>query len=245
MRLAALAMPQQRDLVLRTAASDRELALLAASAGCGKAIYAEIADRAVEEALEGSGVRWPADADGFAAIVDAARARVAASGDDLLRLARNVLAAHRELRSSLVPLAAEPFASARGGIERQGAALVAPGWMRRTPHPWLRQLPKYLKAATRRAERLRNDVERDRRLDEQVRPYDVAYATLAAAQGAAAHGPALERLRWMLEEFRVSLHAQDLRTLAPVSARRLDELLSAARAEARDPTGGRAAAAGR
>ena len=49
----------------------------------------------------------------------------------------------------------------------------------------------------------------------------------------------------MLEEFRVSLHAQDLRTLAPVSARRLDELLSAARAEARDPTGGRAAAAGR
>ena len=244
-RLAALAMPQQRDLVLRTAASDRELALLAASAGCGKAIYAEIADRAVEEALEGSGVRWPADADGFAAIVDAARARVAASGDDLLRLARNVLAGHRELRASLVPLAAEPFASARGGIERQGAALVAPGWMRRTPHPWLRQLPKYLKAATRRAERLRNDVERDRRLDEQVRPYDVAFATLAAAQGAAAHGPALERLRWMLEEFRVSLHAQDLRTLAPVSARRLDELLSAARAEARDPTGGRAAAAGR
>ena len=244
-RLAALAMPQQRDLVLRTAASDRELALLAAAAGCGKAIYAEIADRAVEEALEGSGVRWPADADGFAAIVDAARARVAASGDDLLRLARNVLAAHRELRASLVPLAAEPFASARGGIERQGAALVAPGWMRRTPHPWLRQLSKYLKAATRRAERLRNDVERDRRLDEQVRPYDVAYATLAAAQGAAAHGPALERLRWMLEEFRVSLHAQDLRTLAPVSARRLDELLAAARAEARDPTGSRAAAAGR
>ena len=244
-RLAALAMPQQRELVLRTAAADHELALLAAAAGCGKAIYAEIADRAVEQALEGSGVRWPADAGDLAAIVDAARGLVAASGDDLLRLARAVLAAHRELRAALGPLSAAPFAAARGGIERQVAALVAPGWMRRTPQPWLRQLPKYLKAATRRAERLRNDVERDRRIEEQVRPYDVALGALAAARGAAAHGPALERLRWMLEEFRVSLHAQELRTLAPVSARRLDELLAAARAEARDPGGSRAAAVGR
>ena len=244
-RLAGLAMPQQRDLVLRTAAADRELALLAAAAGCGKAIYAEIADRAVEQAIEDSGVGWPDDADGFEAIVDAARGRVAASGDDLLRLARNVLAAHRELRAALGPLSGAPFAAARSGIERQVAALIAPGWVRRTPHPWLRQLPKYLKAATRRAERLRNDVERDRRIDEQVRPYDAALGALAAAQGAATHGPALERLRWMLEEFRVSLHAQELRTLAPVSARRLDELLAAARAEARDPGGSRAAAVGR
>jgi ATP-dependent helicase HrpA len=244
-RLAALAMPQQRDLVLRTAAADGELALLAAAAGAGKALYAEIADRAVEEALENSGVPWPVDAVGFGAIVDAARSRVAASGDDLLRFTRNVLAAYRDLRAALAPLEAAPFAAARGAIERQAAALVAPGWIRRTPHPWLRQLSKYLKAAARRAERLRHDVDRDRRLDEQVRPYDVALGAIAAAQGAAPHGPAFERLRWMLEEFRVSLYAQELRTLAPVSARRLDELLADARSEARDPTGGRAAAAGR
>jgi hypothetical protein len=42
-----------------------------------------------------------------------------------------------------------------------------------------------------------------------------------------------ERLRWMLEEFRLSLFAQDLRTLQPVSTRRLDEQLQAARRETR------------
>jgi ATP-dependent helicase HrpA len=242
-RLAALAMPQQRELVLRTAAADRELALLAAAAGAGKALYAEVADRAVEEALHAGGCPWPVDEAGFAAAVDAARGRVAACGDDLTRLARNVLAAHRDLRASLAPLGAATFAAGRTAIERQAAALVSAGWIRRTPHPWLRQLSKYLKAAARRADRMRHDVERDRRLDEQVRPYDIALATLEGAQGSQPHGPALAKLRWMLEEFRVSLHAQDLRTLAPVSARRLDELLAAARAEARDPlAGGRVAA---
>ena len=46
-------------------------------------------------------------------------------------------------------------------------------------------------------------------------------------------GPELERLRWMIEEFRLSLFAQDLRTLGPVSAKRLEAQLARARAESR------------
>ncbi|MBK7903407.1 MAG: DUF3418 domain-containing protein [Proteobacteria bacterium] len=41
-----------------------------------------------------------------------------------------------------------------------------------------------------------------------------------------------ERLRWMVEEFRLSLFAQDLRTLLPVSAKRLEEQLQLALHEA-------------
>ena len=43
--------------------------------------------------------------------------------------------------------------------------------------------------------------------------------------------PERDRLRWMIEEFRVSLFAQELKTLAPVSAKRLDEQLRLARRE--------------
>ncbi|HWJ05116.1 MAG TPA: DUF3418 domain-containing protein, partial [Steroidobacteraceae bacterium] len=52
---------------------------------------------------------------------------------------------------------------------------------------------------------------------------------------AAADMPSIERerLRWMIEEFRLSLFAQDLRTLMPVSAKRLDEQLQLAQREAR------------
>jgi ATP-dependent helicase HrpA len=40
------------------------------------------------------------------------------------------------------------------------------------------------------------------------------------------------RLRWMIEEFRLSLFAQDLRTVTPISARRLEAQVARARAEA-------------
>jgi ATP-dependent helicase HrpA len=43
----------------------------------------------------------------------------------------------------------------------------------------------------------------------------------------------VQALRWMIEEFRVSLFAQDLRTLIPVSDRRLADQVERARTEAR------------
>jgi ATP-dependent helicase HrpA len=231
-RLAALAMPQQHDLVRRNCATDRELVLHAAASGIGRGLFDEIADRAVAEAIHANLGREPANAMEFAAAVDAARSAVAAQGGELQRHARVTLAALREARSALGALGAPAFARARESISQQVTSLVAPGWMRRTPDPWLRQLPKYLQAAARRAERLRNDVERDRKLHEQLVPYESAMRELELARdGEALAAPEQERLRWMLEEFRVSLFAQELRTLRPVSAKRLDEQLRLARRE--------------
>jgi ATP-dependent helicase HrpA len=64
-----------------------------------------------------------------------------------------------------------------------------------------------------------------------VAPFEVAFRALAAKTAPGEAGPELERLRWMIEEFRLSLFAQDLRTAAPVSARRLEAQLDQARAE--------------
>ena len=44
--------------------------------------------------------------------------------------------------------------------------------------------------------------------------------------------PERERLRWMLEEYRLSLFAQDMKTLLPISAKRLDEQVLHAQREA-------------
>jgi len=43
----------------------------------------------------------------------------------------------------------------------------------------------------------------------------------------------LAQLRWMIEEYRVSLFAQELKTMMKVSDKRLSEQLEAARVEAR------------
>jgi ATP-dependent helicase HrpA len=65
-----------------------------------------------------------------------------------------------------------------------------------------------------------------------VSPFANAVRELEARCGPFGPGPELERLRWLVEEFRLSLFAQDLRTLAPVSAKRLAAQLAKARAEA-------------
>ncbi|HEX7374451.1 MAG TPA: DUF3418 domain-containing protein, partial [Steroidobacteraceae bacterium] len=78
----------------------------------------------------------------------------------------------------------------------------------------------------------RDDVSRDRKLQRLIEPYLVAGMQMLVRVDADRAAPELERFRWMIEEFRLSLFAQDLRTLAPISAKRLDEQLQLARREA-------------
>jgi ATP-dependent helicase HrpA len=230
-RLAALAIPQQYELVRRLGSGDREFTLLVAVSGHGRALFDEIADRAVADALDAVGKSLPRSAAEFEAAVDAARARVAECGDEVVRVVRATLAALKDTNGALELLKGAAFAEARASLRSSLDSLLAPGWVRRTPDPWFHQLPKYVRAAHRRAERARNDVERDRKLQAQVAPYQAALSGLDRSADAARPAPERERLRWMIEEFRVSLFAQELRTLQPVSAKRLDEQLRLAQRE--------------
>jgi len=231
-RLAALAMPQQHEVVRRMCSSDREFALLTATAGLGKSIFDEIADRAVADACHTTDGHDPRTAAEFEARVEAGRARVADCGAEVLRVAKGALLALKDARAALGVLAAPVFVPQCEAVKRQLDELLAPGWARHTPEPWFFQLPKYIRAAGRRLERLRNEVERDRKLQAQVAPFEAALRDLNSGMDPERPSPERERLRWMLEEFRVSLFAQELRTLMPVSAKRLEEQSRLARKEA-------------
>jgi len=230
-RLAALLLPQQHQLVARQCADDRELALLTAAAGLDRRLFAEIADRAFAAALRLDEAGVPRSQVAFATRVEAARAEIAGEGERIVRLVRTVLQAVMELRAALEPLGGPAFAAGRTEIERQVELLLAPGWVRHTPASAFQQLPKYVTAAVRRARKLRDDVARDQRLAAQVAPFEDAWRSLTTRARPAPTGEELQRLRWLIEEFRLSLFAQELRTLAPVSAKRLQTQLERARAE--------------
>jgi ATP-dependent helicase HrpA len=108
-------------------------------------------------------------------------------------------------------------------VDAQLRHLLAAGFLVDTPWPWLLQFPRYLEAAARRLERLGGGrLERDRQLTGEIAPLQQACMSRRAElarQGV--HDAALETYRWMLEEYRVSLFAQDLGTAAAVSAQRL------------------------
>jgi ATP-dependent helicase HrpA len=106
-------------------------------------------------------------------------------------------------------------------------ALMPPDFLEVIPHHRLIHLPRYLKALQTRIERasLQPDKEQARRL--QLAPYLEALGRWRANTHLTPEaGLVLDEYRWMVEEFRVSLFAQELGTPVPVSPKRLDQLLA-------------------
>jgi ATP-dependent helicase HrpA len=90
------------------------------------------------------------------------------------------------------------------------------------PGQYLSQYPRYLLAMERRLERLRLSAAKDMPRCEEMAPYFERLAALTDDERRRMDQDALDVYRWMLEEWRVSLFAQELGTLHPVSAKRLD-----------------------
>ena len=85
--------------------------------------------------------------------------------------------------------------------------------------------PRYLKAITARLDKLRADPGRDAKLMAEVKPLELRY-TRRLAELKGVRDARLDDFRWQLEELRVSLFAQELRTPQPVSVKRLDKVWS-------------------
>ncbi len=123
----------------------------------------------------------------------------------------------REILTLRQALLVQPTAHA--GLERDLAALLPPDFLRTTPYVQLAHFPRYLKAMKLRAERWRQNPAKDAERAAQLAPYVAAAAKARDREGG-------EALRWLVEEFRVSLFAQELGTAEPVSAVKLDRALA-------------------
>jgi len=91
-----------------------------------------------------------------------------------------------------------------------------------TPWERLKEFPRYLQAIEQRLEKLGRDSSRDGQLVAEIAPLETRYRVKVKAERGL-KPPGTDEFRWMLEEFRVSLFAQQLKTRAPVSARRLED----------------------
>jgi ATP-dependent helicase HrpA len=136
----------------------------------------------------------------------------------MARTAGAILSAHAELQKRLAQ-AAKAFAQAAEDVKQQLSRLLRSGWLAGTPWARLQHYPRYLKAAALRLEKLRADPARDARLMGELQP--LLSAWLRAPRPLNAE---LEQFGWLLEELRVSLYVQELKTPVPVSAKRLAKL---------------------
>jgi ATP-dependent helicase HrpA len=123
------------------------------------------------------------------------------------------------------PLLVAAAAPTRADVESQLAVLLPAGFASTTPADRLRDLPRYLKAIQQRLAKAVQDPARDARLLRDVAPFETKLreAMASAAKSGGELTPAREAFRWLLQEYRVSLFAQQLGTAVPVSAQRLTQ----------------------
>ncbi|MNW50979.1 ATP-dependent RNA helicase HrpA [compost metagenome] len=115
-------------------------------------------------------------------------------------------------------------------VRDQVAGLVGVGFVSRTPAHRLPHLTRYLRAASYRIEKAATNPHRDAELAWRVHDVEEAYGKARAAYAAGPADPArlaeLDEARWLIEEFRVSLFAQQLGTDGAVSEKRIRKVLA-------------------
>jgi ATP-dependent helicase HrpA len=117
------------------------------------------------------------------------------------------------------------FAFSLSDIQAQLQQLFYPGLVYQTPPEWLAQYPRYLRALQLRLEKILLNPQKDRLLMADVQAHWQRFADYLAKEGVyqLEINPALQEYRWWIEELRVSLFAQTLKTQVTISSKRLEQ----------------------
>jgi ATP-dependent helicase HrpA len=182
----------------------------------------ELREQIVELALDRAflGDPLPTDATSVARRIDEGRGRLTLIASEIARVAAIVLAewsaAQRKLKDS------KPAKDTADDVAAQLARLVGKRFVVATPWTALGHLPRYLKGVQLRLDKWRADPARDAQRLAELRPLEQRFLrALADRKGQA--DARLDEFRWLIEELRISLFAQELRTPQPVSVKRLEK----------------------
>jgi ATP-dependent helicase HrpA len=196
-------------MVYATLGSGRDLKQDLLVAAADRALFAEGEIRTREQFLEKARNGWR--------YLSAAATEIGAT---LVAIMQEYQEVAKILSTDASPAWLEGFADVREQLKH----LLPPGFIATTPPEWFQHLPRFVKAIRVRLQKLVNaGAARDAQAIAQVRQFWDQYTRKAADN--ARRGlvdPELERFRWMIEELRVSLFAQALKTSIPISPQRLE-----------------------
>lgn len=184
----------------------------------------ELRDQILDATLERACLQDPLPTDdaSFGARKDESRARLTLLAQEIARLVGAILAEYAQLpRKQQI---AKPFAAAAVDIDAQLKTLMHKRFIEATPYAQLTHFPRYLKGIALRIDKLKADPTRDAQRMQEMAPLIQQYQRAEKAlrvQGQGGNDPRMEEFRWMLEELRIALFAQELRTPVPMSVKRL------------------------
>ncbi len=162
----------------------------------------------------------------FEARLDLGWNRLTDATDAVASLIDRILDARHQVELRLSRDTVPAWAGAERDVRNQLTLLMPAMFIRLTPWGWLQHMPRYLNGILRRFDRLKHSgPQRDAELLHEVMPFWRDYIGLLQSPPSERpdllEDPEFEMYRWMIEELRVSLFAQDLGTAVKVSPQRL------------------------
>ncbi len=221
-RLFRLALREQVRFLEKNITDLTRISMLYISLGT----HEQLRDQIIDVALEQSCMMdpWPKNQAEFDARAHEGRSRLGLVAQEVARLAGQILTEWSAAQKKLAQIKAHP--DALKDIQQQLNTLMPTMFLESNEYAQLAHMPRYLKAVQIRVDKLRADPARDQRLMQDMSVLLSKYQrAVAALKGATDRG--LRDFRWMLEELRVSLFAQELRTPMPVSVKRLEKAWAA------------------
>ncbi len=150
-----------------------------------------------------------------------ARANLFGVGRETVDLTCSILAAYRQVMLARRDLDTPMRKPSLTDVDSQLKGLIYPGFLLVTPFPQLQCLPRYLAGLSERLSRMGLSLLDDERRMLEVKPFWDQYSAAVSDPGGVESSALLSEYHWLIEEFRVSVFAQKLKTNVPVSAKRL------------------------
>ncbi|MEQ1582981.1 MAG: ATP-dependent RNA helicase HrpA [Candidatus Nitrotoga sp.] len=164
---------------------------------------------------------WPTNETEFVARCKEAKSRLTLVAQEIARLIGAILAEYQLVYKKIQ--ATKSNGQAVQDMRTQYEWLLHKEFIARIPYERLQHLPRYLKAINVRLEKMRVDAARDARQYTQMQSLQQAWQRKVTAQQGNIDAR-MEEFGWLLQELRVSLFAQELKTPVIVSVKRLEKL---------------------
>ncbi len=221
LRLFLLQFPEQAKYLAKNLAGFNQMAMQFMSLGAAEELRAQLVELTFRRAAMNEPL--PNSEATFRARCNEAKPRLGLLAQEICRLIGQILEERERLLKRLptIKTHAETFAD----IEKQLAHLFPKNFILNTPFARLGHFPRYLKAVNLRVDKLKNEPARDAKIFAELRPLITNFERKnmqLLKQGL--KNLELEQFSWLLEELRVQLFAQELKTPAPVSVKRLQKM---------------------
>ena len=166
------------------------------------------------------------DRDAFERCLDAGRERLHAVYAETTRRVNDLLLAYQRIRKRLAKMNHLSLLSSVQDLQQQLDDLVYQGFLEELPASQLQEYPRYLRAMELRLDKLAAGGQaRDQQGMREMAELQMRWqARDQAAREKGLLDTRLQQVRWQLQELRISLFAQEVKTLYPVSVKRLDRL---------------------